>query len=131
MRQSEYHHLLYEKAVWEATIPTRKLRQMGSLILPMNIDIEEELHRQITTVPLLDRHTAAHTLREYVPTSYYLRNVTGLMTAIEAGARHRRTTMLQRNLAELTVHAIELQLPFIRNGLTRKEVGNGKRNVDI
>lgn len=121
-KTGEYHHLLYCRNSWESMPHTRKLRQKPELILPMDKDVEEELHRSIVTVPLLDHYTASHANRLFVPTSRYMSSVHNLISAIDEGASHPRTQPLERQLAELTIHAIELQIPFIQEGLLRQEV---------
>ena len=49
----------------------------------------------------------------------YLRSIESLMFEIEEKARDRRVSELETGVALLAVHALELQLPFIREGLIR------------
>lgn len=117
------HHLLFTRTSWESSVATRKLRQLPNFIIPMHEEVEEILHKHVTTVPLLDQYTARHAYREFVPQTSYIGSIYGLMTAIEAGTRHPKATQIQKRLGELTVHAIELQVPYIREGMTATRVG--------
>lgn len=119
----ERHHLLFERSSWESSIPARRLRQLPSLIIPMDEDIEQALHKTVINVPLLDRYTAQHTYRELQPARTYVGSCYRLMEAIERGSQHSKTHTLERELAQLTIHAIELQMPFIRSGSVVTEVG--------
>jgi len=125
--ESERHHILFTGSSWESGIYTRKLRQLPCLIVPMFAEVEEELHKNIVTVPLLDPYLASHTVKNFHPSRTYTASMYGLMTAIESSAQFRKTTDLQRRVAELTVHAIELQIPFVRQGQLTNEVGQSVR----
>lgn len=122
---TEKHHVLYYRQQWESTPTTRKLRQHPALIVPMHAEIEQDLHSAVTCVPLLDLYTAQHTYKEWHPCKTYIASIHGLLTAIEASARHRKATTVQKRLAELTVYAVETQIPYIREGQLTNEV-NGR-----
>lgn len=49
----------------------------------------------------------------------YIRSIESLMFEIEDKTKDRRVTSLEAGVANLAVHALELQLPFIREGLIR------------
>ena len=119
----EKHHVLFDRAPWESQIEARRLRQNHHLIVPMDEEIEGMIHKELVTVPLLDRYTARQVAREYNPPRTYTGSVNSLMTAIESAVRYPKATDLQRQVAQLTVHALELQIPFIKAGQLTNEVG--------
>ncbi len=47
----------------------------------------------------------------------YIRSIESLMFEIEDKTKDRRVSALETGVANLAVHALELQLPFIREGL--------------
>lgn len=117
------HHILYERNTWDSTPQTKRLRQIPSLIVPMHAEVEDALHRNISHIPPLDRHTASHTLQAFKSESTHLKSIYRLMEAIEIATEHPRATYLEKRLGELTVYAISLQIPFIRAGQLTNEVG--------
>jgi hypothetical protein len=92
---------------------------------PMDALVEQTLHQQNPTIPVIDSITAQHVLREFHPTRNYISSVYGLMTSIETALRHPKAKPIQKRLGELTVYGLELQLPYLRDGLISKEVGHG------
>jgi hypothetical protein len=122
----EKHHILFDRAPWESQIETRRIRQNHHLIIPMDEEIEGMIHKQIVTVPLLDRYTARFVSRDFNPHPTYLGSINRLMSSIEAGVRCQKATQLQRSVAELTVAAIEQQIPLIKAGQITNQVGGGR-----
>lgn len=125
----ERHHVLYDRAAWESHPERLRLRGQQSLIIPMDEGIESQLHIAVPTVPLLDIYTAQHTRNIYVPGKTYTGSVNSLMSAIDKALRHPRTSELQRDLGGLTIMALEMQLPFIREGLITDKVGEHVQRV--
>ena len=117
------HHLLFDKSNWEAQPAARRLRQMPQLIIPMIEEYHYILHREVVTIPSLDRHTASHTLNEFEPTQRYSKNIPRLLGAIERATSHPKSTDLQRMMGELTIYAIERTIPYIHMGMATDEVG--------
>lgn len=123
------HHILYTRSVHEANPYTKKLRETPGHIPPLVDDVEGDLHKAIAMVPPLDQYTAQHTLRILQPHRTYLGSINNLLYAIEEAANHSRATELQRDMAELTMRAISMQVPYIREGLITNEVGHGQASM--
>lgn len=121
-KNGENHHTLFCGSPWESMPQTRKLRRLPSLIVPMDKQVEEALHQEISTIPVLDHFTAVHTYNNYEASNTYIGSIHNLMRAIEIGSNHRKSTRLEKQLAQLTIYALELQVPFIREGQLRQDV---------
>jgi len=113
------HHLLYTGRAWESHFATRTLREMPEHIVCMDEQVEDALHKEVPIIPLLGHHAAMYTRRIYQPHENPLKTLPKLMTAIEASVRVPQAKTIEREQALLTVHALELQLPFIRAGIIR------------
>jgi hypothetical protein len=76
------------------------------------------LHRSISTVPLLDPHTAMRVHQYFEPVvGDYIGSMYSLMRSIESSIRHPRARELEKGLGNLAIFAIESQVPFVRQGL--------------
>lgn len=117
------HHALFQRTAWDSSLPTKKLRQHPSLITPMELDFEVALHEAVSTVPLPDPYTALKAYREFQPGSTYIGSIMNLMTAIDVAVRHPRCSRLEKDLGGLTIYALQLQIPFIREGQINQQVG--------
>lgn len=97
---------------------TKRLRENRWLIVPIDMDVHDEKHDAISTVPLLDHFTARRVRATFEPTvNDHLGSVVALMFSIEEALKHPKSTELQKRLGELTVHALDIQLPYLRRGL--------------
>jgi len=69
-------------------------------------------------VPVLDPITTARVRRSYEPTpGHFLDSTVNLILAIDEATQAPRSSQLQKRMGELTIHALELELPFIKEGL--------------
>ena len=105
-------------------------RRDPRLIVPLEIDPHNELHKNVALVPPLSHHLAGRALRlfndrydEYDPVA----NLENYMSSIEEAAKHPRAQELERAMAALTVHACELQIPFIKEGYVDLEQYGNRR----
>lgn len=78
-----------------------------------------ELHKTISTVPLLDHHTAMRVHREFNPVEGdYIASMWSLMRTIEQAIKHPRAGEVEKGLGNLAVYAIQQQIPFVKSGLS-------------
>lgn len=96
-----------------------KLRGIPSLIPTIDREVHEELHRECPPVPLLGAHALRGVLNRFTPTNDVLRDMDGLMSAIEQSTRDYRFHPIERELAGLAIEAIDLQRPYIIDGIVR------------
>ena len=120
---ANYHHALFPKSGWESHFATRKLRQRQELIIPMEEDIEAILHKEVPIIPVIDHHTAMTVVRDYQPATTHTRSIHNLMDSIGEAIKRPKIQPIQRELGQLTIHAMELQLPYIHIGQLTDYVG--------
>lgn len=118
MAKSQGHHVLFTRKLHEAQEPTRLLRQNNWLIPPIEHEAHKALHVAVATVPPLDHFMAPRVYRAFYPVpDNYLASMDRLCFAIEEATQHPRVGYVERGIGMLAIHAIELQKPFIREGL--------------
>lgn len=112
------HHVNFTKRTHESMETTRCLRRNHWLMPPLEDEPHTALHREISTVPLLDPHTAMRVHREFEPVAGdYIASIWAYMRTIERAIKHPRAGEIEKGLGNLAVYAIERQVPFIRQGL--------------
>lgn len=111
------HHLLFPKNEWLSRPQAKLLRGAHSLIPQLSRDTHNEIHRALPGVPLLSYHLLARTLRDYEPGDTTIESMDNLMFSMRDAARHPRAHHIERSVAELAIHAIELQKPFVIEAL--------------
>lgn len=76
------------------------------------------LHRDISTVPLLDHHTALRVHRNFEPViGDYVASIWSLMKTIEQEIKHPRASEIEQGLGNLAIQALERQIPYVKEGL--------------
>lgn len=110
------HHVLFYGAQWEAMVATNALRKMRGLQTgPNRREPHDRLHRHIEHVPALSQYMAGNALSNYIDTpGDTLRSMDSLMKAIELAQKHPRATPVEIALADLTIQAVDLQRPYVR-----------------
>lgn len=113
------HHTQFARAVHESMPNIKKIRNDERLIVPLDIDVHDELHRNVAAVPNLTHNLAGRALsifNDYGDAYDPITNLQNYMASIEEAAKDRRVKELERSMAELTVWACEMQIPFIQQG---------------
>lgn len=112
------HHTLFYKAEWSARPDAKYVRQERWLIPPLDVDAHDELHRSVQYVPTLGKHMMALVKRDYIPLKGdYIGSLEELMFTLDEVSRDHRVTELEAAVGQLTIQALEQQLPYIRDGL--------------
>ena len=102
----------------EAVPPLKCLRNNHWNKPPLEDAPHIALHKEIATVPLLDQYTAQAVHREFYPVEGdYIGTLYSLVRTIDQALKHPKVSDLQRVVGHLTMMALELQVPFIREGL--------------
>lgn len=108
------HHVLNYRAQWDAMIGTAALRAMPGLIVDGPRPIHDELHRNVECVPPLTMHVAQHTLNYYQDRPEdNLRSIDNFMRSVDRAIRHPKASEMEKVIAQMAIHAVELQLPYI------------------
>lgn len=113
------HHTQFPACLHNAVPPLAKLREDHRLIVPLDWDTHSALHKELPLVPPLSFHLAQrafNNLQGYLFTPDYVRNLDNYQRSIEDAAKHPRATRIERGLADLTLHALDIQKPFVRQG---------------
>jgi hypothetical protein len=112
------HHILHHAKQHEATPDNHWLRTKAlGMIACMDIDAHDALHKACPGVPPLDIWTAQRVRRLYVPNPNPLIAIENYMRAVETASDHPKSHFIERQLSDLAIHAVDLQRPFIREGL--------------
>lgn len=112
------HHTLFTRRTQESMETTKCLRRNYWLMPPLEDAPHIALHREISTVPLLDQHTAMRVHREFNPVEGdYIASMWSLMRSIESAIKHPRASEIEKGLGNLAVYAIERQIPYVKAGL--------------
>lgn len=113
-----YHHALFTKATWESQGSSKLLRSNPWLIMPLEEQGHRALHVEVPTVPLLSANTSAYVQRTFRPVAgNHVASIFSLMEAIDDAKRHRKATPIEKQLGELCIDALELQVPYIKESL--------------
>lgn len=115
------HHIFNTKGQWTSSAEAASLRNQPSLIPKIDREVHNELHANCPAVPLLGYHALMRVNKEFYPQRNTLDSIDDLLLAINSAAKHEKAHHIERSLAQLAAHAIELQIPFIREGLIRPE----------
>lgn len=118
MDRPQWHHIIHHRRLHEATPEHKKFRhkQMGMVAL-MGADEHRELHAAVPGVPVLDIFAQQRVARLYRPTHDIMDNIELYMLAVEQAMASPKSHTIERQLANLVIHAVDLQRPFIREGL--------------
>ena len=111
------HHILFCRRSFEADMANHYLRNKVGLIVLMDVGIHRELHQDLPEVPPLGRYLASLVRNELKYDPNPLRAVDTFQRAVDTQMEHPRVHRLEREMAELTLAHIDLQLPYIREGI--------------
>jgi hypothetical protein len=127
MGQLDRHHILHYRQEWTLRPGAEKLRESRPLVPTLPREVHNEIHANCPPVPLLGYHALARTVKLYRPLmGDTLGSMDNLMFAIEEAADHPRSHPIERDLAELAIQAVDLQRPYIKEGLQ-----HGNTTVEI
>lgn len=110
------HHLLFTKNTWNSQQPTMRLRQEPSLIVAMYDEPHQALHDEISTVPVLCHRSAQIVQQRFRHHDDHFKAIDGLLRLIDETTRSYRAGEIERELGQVVINAISLQLPYIREG---------------
>lgn len=116
VRKLEQHHTLFHRYAWNANKELAALRNNPQLVVPLDHETHRELHAEVSHIPPLSLHVARHALRgfsDYGYTSNHLQAVGRLQRSIEAAARHPKADYIEKSIAELVCHGLDIQKPFL------------------
>lgn len=108
------HHILFDRAAWRSSEVRRDLRENRWLIPPLKLEGHQLLHKAVSVVPVLDYRVAFRTRDNFESEpGNFIRSIGNFMLSLEDALRHPRVDELQRSLGELTLAAVEQEIPFV------------------
>lgn len=116
----EAHHVLFPRKWWTLYEPYQRTRETGLLIPKIDAITHNALHRTVTVVPVPDFQTMSRVAKDFIPLrDDPIGSVEALRDSFDRVTQYEGTNSLQRNLAGLTMNALDLQLKFIMDGLVK------------
>lgn len=113
--ETNRHHILFPRRLHDAHPDTKELRRTHLLIPKLEVIGHTALHDTVALVPPLDRFTAHRVLQGFEPVrDDYVASMEELMRTIEREVKHPRISEIEVMNAAVAVHAIEMQIPFVR-----------------
>lgn len=112
----ERHHVLFTGASWEASPALVALRSDSRLIPKIDSEAHAELHQKLVYVPTLSNQLALRVLSlydAYEPTGNPLHAISAFQHAIDKASQRKKVTPLERDVARLTLRALDMQKPFL------------------
>lgn len=118
MEKKDGHHILHYGKEWDLRPESKRIRNTPSLIpLIGRTAIHDVIHLECGPVPVPELHMLPLICNEFDPTRNTLDSMDRLMMAIEKACKHPRCHRLDIELAQLAIAAIDIQRPFIKEGL--------------
>ena len=115
------HHILHHRKLHEANPDSKLLRNALGMIAVMEVFAHRELHEACPGVPPLDLWTAQRTRANFRPAQDPLKAIDNYLLAVQTAIKSPKNHPIERELAELNMLAVELQIPFIKEGLIYEE----------
>ena len=117
-REGSEHHIIFTDATQCAQLATKAIRNCLWLRPRMHQEPHDDIHKALATVPVLDHYTAQRVQRLFHPhPGNYLSTVDNLMFAVDEAIQHPKVRIIERGLGELVIAALEIQKPFLRDGI--------------
>jgi hypothetical protein len=115
---SNGHHVLFEKSLWRSNEPLKKLRASPGLKPGLDSDIHNSLHAACGFVPAFNYVFASQVFTRFIdrPNNPNIA-VENLLFAIDDVVHNRRLKQVEKQVGELAIISIEMQRPFIKDGL--------------
>lgn len=117
------HHVLHHRQEWRLRDDAKYIREHHSLVPVIHRDVHEALHRACPAVPALGYYALKRTRYLWVPDDDTMTSLDNLQFAMQEAGLHPAVHPLERQFLYLVIHAIDLQKPFIQEGLIPREEG--------
>lgn len=116
------HHVLHDRQEWTLRPQAERLREIPTLVPEMDRRDHDRIHAICPSVPLLGYHTLQIVQNRFVEGRTTLQSMDNLMAAIERSKSHPRAHQIEKDLADLAIHAIDLQRPLIAEALGERRL---------
>ena len=107
------HEILFERVQWTSNRNAKRLRMQPTLRPELDSQTHTELHRNCPLVPLLGTYALDMVSDRFTPGRDVTQSVNSLLMAIDS-IEHSKLHPVQKELAQLALFAIELQIEYVR-----------------
>lgn len=112
------HHVMHEATAWSSRDEAQRIRTTQSLIPRIDRDAHNHLHDVCPHVPLLGSYALRSVAQSFGNGGRNtLESIDLLMLSIEEAIRHPKAHLLEKQLGQLTIAALELQVPILREAV--------------
>lgn len=119
---SIYHHVNFYRAAWNSHEATKHLRAIPELIPPLEKAAELACHKAVAIVPVPSPQSAFFIARNYEPVKgNYVASMFAYVSTLEDAIKHPKASTLERALTALTAQAVEMQIPYVKEGLVETD----------
>lgn len=118
---SSRHHILETRKDWESNSQASKLRHTHELIPRIDQDAHDSLTLNCPIVPLLGYKALDIVVADFKPGVGTLDSIDKLLISINKVTQTKSIHKIERELAELAMQSIELQIPFIKGNIIPDE----------
>lgn len=119
MSETTRHHLNYSRTDWESSPNARLIRCNPLLIVRMDEEVHHAMHDECPPVPLLDIYTLRYVANNLRPSKDVLSTLDKECLLIEQAGKNKRSHEIQRKLGELTIAALQIQKPWVKQGMIK------------
>jgi hypothetical protein len=124
------HHLLNTEKDWDLRPESAVLRNNPMLIARIGRLAHNMNHAANPAVPVPSYHILKRAAIDFRPADDVLGSMDNLMLVLDMAAKHPRAHSVERDLAQLTIRAIELQRPFVILGFEQaREIDSRNKRV--
>lgn len=128
MAEQDRHHILHARYSWDSRPEGRSLRATPLLIPLIPRWTHENIHSSTPAVPLLPLNSLQQVRNNFKCGRDTLSSMDNLMMTIEQATKHRKAHDLEKDLCWLAIRAIELQKPYIKQGIANVNRNEGRYN---
>lgn len=114
------HHINFNRQEHDLRPESRAIRATPELIPLMDKSIHAELHRNCPPVPVIGHIALFRVLRNFeIEQGDTFQTLDNLCFSIEQSNKTPKAHRIERAMSDLTIDALRLQIPFIREGIAQ------------
>ena len=117
---SDVHHIVHHRQEWELRPEGKAIRTAKGLMPRIYRPIHEDIHDNCPSIPLLGFEALRAVLSIYEPHEDTMKSLQRLMSAIEVSGKRPRSYPIERDLGELAIEALSLQIPYLEEALSHQ-----------
>lgn len=120
------HHMLHDKEVWnhDSSASNWARNKAGLWVEKMNYYVHCKLTDNCPAVPVIAKDILYRVRKDYDPSGDIFDRIDNFLLLVDREAERGCTYGIDRTLAQLSIHAIEMQIPYIRDSFEVKRIQN-------